>query len=126
MDSEILKETIETILGEIGERPVVGDHYRGGGRNSDVKTPRPIKFSFSNSDHVQQVLRSARRLDSKGGYRSVYICYDRTADERTAYKKLIEQLREKTTEPNRIDFIRNKKIGSFDQNSNREDQTGRK
>ena len=66
MDSEILKETIETILGEIGERPVVGDHCRVGGRNSDVKTPRPIKFSLSNPDHVQQVLRSARQLDSKG------------------------------------------------------------
>ena len=117
-DNEIVKEKVETILEEIGEKPLVRDCCRVGVKKSAVRIPRPIKFSLSNSDHVNQVLRSARQLHSKEGYRSVYICPDRTAEERRAHKKLIELLKEKRkTEPNRTHFIRNSKVMSFDSNS---------
>ena len=91
-DNEKLKEKIETVLEEIGEKPVVRDVCRVGVKKADVKTPRPIKFTLSNSDHVNQVLRSARQLHSKEGYTSVYICPDRNAEERRAHTKLIELL----------------------------------
>ena len=58
-DNEILKEKIETVLEEIGERPPLRDCCRVGIKKTAAKTPRPIKFSLSNSDHVNQVLRSA-------------------------------------------------------------------
>ena len=94
-ENEKLKQKVETILVEIGEKPVLKDFGRVGVKKSDVKSPRPIKFTLSNSDHVNQVLRSARQLHSKEGYRSVYICPDRTAEERRAHKKLMELLKEK-------------------------------
>ncbi len=125
-ENEKLKEKIETVLEEIGEKPVVRDHCRVGLKKSDIKTPRPIKFTLSNSDHVNQVLRNARQLHSKEGYRSVYICPDRTAEERRAYKKLIELLKVKrTTEQNRTHIIRNNKVVSFDTNSDRPVQPGK-
>ena len=117
-DNEVLKEKIETVLEEIGERPLVRDCCRVGIKKTAAKTPRPIKFSLSNSDHVNQVLRSARQLHSKEGYRSVYICPDRTVEERRAHKKLLDLLKEKrTAEPDRTHFIRNNKVLSFDSSS---------
>ena len=122
-ENEALKHKIETVLETIGEKPVVKDYGRVGVKKSDVKTPRPIKFTLSNSDHVNQVLRSARQLHNKDGYRSVYICPDRTAEERRAYKKLRELLKEKRKcEPNRTHIIRNNKVVSFEQSSDRSDR----
>ena len=126
-DNEKLNEKIETALEDIGERPVVRDFCRVGVKRSEVKTPRPIKFTLTNSDHVNQILRSAKQLHSKEGYRSVYICPDRTAEERRAHKKLMELLKEKrAAEPNRTHFIRNNKVMSFEMNSDRTDQTGKR
>ena len=76
-DSESLKEKIETVLEEIGEKPVLRDFCRVGVKKSEIKCPRPIKFTLSNSDHVNQVLRSAKQLHIKEGSRSVYICPDK-------------------------------------------------
>jgi hypothetical protein len=126
-DNEKLNEKIETGLEDIGERPVVRDFCRVGVKRSEVKTPRPIKFTLTNSDHVNQILRSAKQLHSKEGYRSVYICPDRTAEERRAHKKLMELLKEKrAAEPNRTHFIRNNKVMSFEMNSDRTDHTGKR
>ena len=125
--NEMLKAKVETVLTEIGEKPVVRDCCRVGVKKTDVTTPRPIKFSLSNSEHVQQVLRSAKQLHAKEGYRSVYICPDRTAEERRAYKKLVELLKEKRkTESDRTHYIRNNKVVSFELNSDRPVQAGRK
>ena len=120
---EKLNQKIGTILEEIGEKPVLKDFGRIGVKRSDLKTPRPIKFTLSNSDHVNQVLRSARQLHSKEGYRSVYICPDRTVQERRAHKKLIELLKEKrSAEPNRTHIIRNNRVVSFEPSSDRSDR----
>ena len=122
-ENEKLKQKVETILVEIGEKPVLKDFGRVGVKRSDVKSPRPIKFTLSNSDHVNQVLRSARQLHSKEGYRSVYICPDRTVEERRAHKKLMELLKEKrAAEPNRTHFIRNNRVVSSEPSSERSDR----
>ena len=83
-----------------------------------VTLPRPIKFSLNNSEHVAQVLRSAKQLRTKSGFKSVYICPDRTVEERKAYKRLLEQLRDKRkSEPDKNHVIRNNRIASFEKNS---------
>ena len=70
-----------------------------------------MKLSLSNSDIVQQVLRKARLLRTKEGYKSVYICPDRTVEERRAYKKLVEELRTaRKAEPDKFFAIRNNKV----------------
>ena len=119
---EDLLGRLKTLLHEIKEKPVVTDCVRVGIKKSGDKRPRPVKFSLRNADHVAQVLRSAKKLHTKEGYRSVYICPDRNVQERKHLKTLIEQLRVKRkSEPNRTHVIKNNKIVSFDINSVRPD-----
>ena len=114
-ENEKLEEKVETILLEIGEKPLVRDCVRVGIKKSDGNLSRPIKLTLKNSDHVAQVLRNARKLHTKEGYKTVYICPDRTAEERRAYKKLLELLREKRkSEPHRVHVIKFNRVVSFD------------
>ena len=48
----------------------------------------------------------------------MYICPDRTAEERKAYKKLLEELKEKRqSDSEREHFIKNNRVVSRDKNS---------
>ena len=47
---------------------------------------RPIKFTVNSSDMAMQLLRKSFVLRSKENFRSVYICPDRTAEERAAIR----------------------------------------
>ena len=115
---EVLLDKVGKVLEEINEKPVVRDCVRVGAKTPGVSRPRPVKFSLSNSDHVAQVLRSAKWLHTKEGYKSVYICPDRTVQERKSCKILSDQLKEKRkSEPNRTHYIRNNRIVSSDMNS---------
>jgi hypothetical protein len=87
------------------------DCVRVGFKKSDVNLPRPIKFILKDSDHVAQVLRNARQLHTKEGYKTMYICPDRTAEERRAYRKLLELL---ISEPHRVHVIKFNRVLSFD------------
>ena len=113
VENESVLEKVEEVLEEIGEKLLVKGVCRIGVRKPD--TIRPVKFSLTCSDHVKQVLRCAKQLRTKEGFSTVYICPDRTVEERRAYKKLLDQLKEKkTSEPQRTHFIKNNKIVSSD------------
>jgi hypothetical protein len=58
----VLHDSIEKIMGEIDEKPLVRDFFRIGVKRSGAMHARPVKFSLSNTDHVAQVLRSVKRL----------------------------------------------------------------
>ena len=119
---EVLQDKVETVLEQMDEKPVVKDCVRVGVKRPGDSRPRPVKFSLRNSDHVAQVLRSAKKLHTKVGYKSVYVCPDRTVQERKSYKILLDQLKEKRkSEPKRTHFIRNNRIVSSDMNSNSSD-----
>ena len=76
---------------------------------------RPVKFAVSSVDHAIQLMINARKLRTKEGYRSVYICPDRSLEERRAYKKLVEEVKqERTTEPDKVHIIKNRKIVSLE------------
>ena len=112
-NGDVLQDKVKKILEEIDERPVMRDCVRVGVKRSGATLPRPVKFSLSNADHVAQGLRSARRLHTIEGYKSVYICPDRTVQERKSYK-----LKEKRkSEPNRTHSIRNNRIVSSEMKS---------
>lgn len=114
-DSEVIQEKVGGILEVIGEKPLVKNCARVGVKKPGGVLPRPVKFSLSSSDLVAQVLRNARQLHSKEGYRSVYICPDRTVEERKAHKKLVDQLKEKKqSDPDKVHFIRHNNIVSID------------
>ena len=118
---EVLSEKASEIFLEIGEKPAVKDCCRIGGKRGEA--PRPVKLSLSSPDIVQQVLRKARLLRTKEGYRAVYICPDRTLEERMAYKKLLEELKTKrVAEPDKFFTIRNNKVVSVSEdNRHRQD-----
>ena len=116
-DQEMLSDKVSEILQEIGEKPTVQDCCRVGLKKGTI-TPRPVKFSLSSSDLVDQVLRKARLLRTKEGFQSVSVCPDRSVEERRAYKRLIEELKKKRqAEPDKFYIIRNNKIVSTAESS---------
>ena len=62
---------------------------------------------------MRQILRKCKTLRTKVGYKSVYLSPDRTVDERRAFRKLLDELRQKRiSEPDFVHFLRNNKISS--------------
>ena len=90
------------------------------------ESPHPVKLGLSSSDKVKNVLRKARLLRGKEGYKIVYICPDRTADERRAYKKLVEGLKVKKIEEPDIKFFitKNSKVVSVSKDSRSAKEAG--
>ena len=65
-----------------------------------------------------QVLRKARLLRLKEGFKSVYMCPDRTFEERQAHKKLLQELKLKhAAYPDKFFAIRNNEVVSVCKNS---------
>ncbi len=115
-ESEVLEQRVVEILGEVDEKPRVQDCCRIG-LNKEQQC-RPIKFSLSSHEHVTQVLRKSKMLRTKEGFKSVYICPDRSVEERRAFKKLLEELKKsRDAEPNKVFYIKNNKIVGFLRNS---------
>ena len=107
---------METVLAAIGEKPVIKDCSRVGTSRSD--STRPVKFCLRSHAHVAQVLKNARKLRTVDGYKSVYICPDRSVEERKAYKKLVEELKVKrNTETDKVHLIRHNKVVSYNKSS---------
>ena len=72
-----------------------------------------MKLCPSNSDIAHQVISKARLLRKKKDYDSMYICPDRTVEERKAYRKLLEELktsREAEPDIDKFFVIRNGKV----------------
>ena len=86
-DKELVSSKVEEVLAEIDEKPIIiiKDCCRIGSVKEE--SIRPVKFTLSSSDMVQQVLRKARQLRLKYQYKSVYIFPDRTYEEREAFRK---------------------------------------
>ena len=108
---ELLQGKVEAVLAEIGEKPTISDCCRVGTRTDN--SIRPVKFSLRSQAHVTQVLK----LRSIDGFRSVYICPDRSLEERKAYKKLVEEVKMKReTETDKVHFIRHNEVVSHSKN----------
>ena len=114
---EVLENRVNEILAEIDEKPRVQNCCRIGLVKSEQNC-RLVKFTLSSNDHVKQVLTKCKLLRSKEGYTSIYICPDRSVEERVAFKKLLEELKlKRTSEPGYVHSIRNKKIISIPRDS---------
>ena len=87
-DNEVISAKVEKVLAEIDEKPIIKDCCRVG---SIKESTRPVKFSLSSTDMVQQVLRKGRRLRMKEQYKSLHIFPDRTFEERQAFRKQREE-----------------------------------
>ena len=109
--AENLNQRVDDILSEIDEKPRIKDCCRIGIVKPD--TCRPIKFTLSNHDHVRQILQKCKVLRTKVGFNTVYLCPDRGVEERKAFKKLLDELKQKRiSEPDFVHTLRNNKISS--------------
>ena len=130
IEHEKLLEKVEEVLAEIGERLKLAktNCSRVGTKRENVI--RPVKITLNSSDHVNQILRNAKLLHTKAGYSGIYICPDRTAEQRKADKQLWDQLKAKRKlEPKKDHRIRNGRIVSSDKDSieqNRSAQPGKR
>ena len=108
-----LEAEVQKVFSEIDGKPVIRECCRVGLKKPSSK--RPVKFTLSSCDMVNQILRKAKSLRTKEGYSTIYISPDRTVDERRAFKKLWEELQEKRkSDTDRVHYIRNNKIVSAD------------
>ena len=115
-EHEKLLEKVEEVLAEIGEKPKLTNCTRVGTKRE--KVIRPVKITLNSVDHVNQILRNAKLLHTKVGYSGIYICPDRSVEQRKADKRLWEQLKAKRKqEPGKDHRIQNGGIVSSERDS---------
>ena len=83
-ESEVVATKVEEVLSQLNEKPMIKDCFRIGFKKPEAV--RPIKFTVNISDMAIQILRRNFVLRSKENFRSVYVCPDRTAEERAAIR----------------------------------------
>ncbi len=76
-----------------------------------TSTPRPVKVTVANSSHVFQLLRAARKLKDSDKYSNVFVCPDRTSEERKIRRAAVTSLKQKMKdEPGKRHFIRSGRV----------------
>ena len=110
---EELDDIVSEILEEVGEKPQISDCIRIGNGNVTDGKVRPIKVKLSSPDTTRRILSKSGMLKKTENYKTVYLGYDRTVQEREARKKLVEELKLKQAEcPKQYHFIKNNAICS--------------
>ena len=106
---EDLEEKIAGVMGDLGEKPQLLSCKRLGAAASETK--KPVKVTLRSSDAVRQVLSNASKLKKVPERKSVYLCPDRTPEEREFYSKLNLEMKQKIKQnPQQYFFIRNRTI----------------
>ena len=83
-EGEVVANQIEEVLSQLNEKPMIKDCCRIGFKKPEAV--RPIKFTVNSSDMAMQILHKSFVLRSKEDFRSVYVCPDRTDEERAAIR----------------------------------------
>ena len=74
---------------------------------------RPVKCTLTSSTAVHQILLKSRQLKLLDTYKSVFICPDRTPEERAARRALVAELKAANTkQPNHRHYIKHGKVHS--------------
>ena len=108
-DSESVDSKVADLLERLEEKPKVTACRRIGKSKPD--TVRPISIRVQSSSTVALILQKAKKLREIDGYKSIYLCPDRTLEVRNICKKLVNQLKEKrASDQNNRYFIRRGKI----------------
>ena len=110
-NEEQMFDTVSSLFEELGEKPRV-DACRIGKRGN-VAVPRPVKVVLTSSTVARQILVKAKGLRRVERFKKVYICPDRSAEERQARKALVVDLKQRiANEPNRRHYIKSDQIVS--------------
>jgi len=113
-EGEQLPALVTAVLEEIGEKP----HFeatRVGRKRPGSTTIRPVKITVPSSTAVQQILMKTGRLRLVETHKNVWICPDRSSEERATRKHLVTDLKKKRVEQTHLDhYIRYGKVCSRD------------
>ena len=108
-DDEKLNERVAEVFESIGQKPRAETCRVGLKKSKD--SVRPVKAKLSSSLIVDQVLASVRKLRNVPKFSSVFVCPDRSPEQRKIHKELVKELKEMAAaEPNKKFFIRAGKI----------------
>ena len=91
-DNQPLESRVEQILLHIGQKPRIVQCCRLG-IVKDGAT-RPVKVTLSSQAVVGEVLRNAKQLKNVEDCRKIFICPDRTVEQRRTQKELVVKLRQ--------------------------------
>ena len=116
-EKELLENVVGELLSDLGEKPRVSASRIGVKSNESLTKSvcRPVKLTLSNSSVAHQILLKAKTLKDTPKYKSVYICPDRSPEERAARRALVTKLKEANVkQPGMTHFIRNGKVHSVE------------
>lgn len=115
--NEKLEDCVSEVFLQIGEKPRVeaervGSITRSGTRANEA---RPVKVTLSNSALVSRILLKAKDLRLSSNFKEIYICPDRSPEERIRQRKVIADLKERIKkDPGRKYFIKGGKVCTVD------------
>ena len=105
-DGEQLDEKISNVFLEIGEKPqLAAVRLRRRSEEKNGTLCRPVKVTLSSSTAVQQILSRARLLKQTEKLKMVYVSPDRTPEERSARRLLVEERKTKQREDTTRNFF---------------------
>lgn len=107
---EDIVSKLRDVFEELGEKPRVEACRVGAAVTGKV---RAVKVTLGNAALIQQVLAKSRRLRHSSKYKDVFVCPDRTVDQREEQRKLVLELKRLVAaNPEQRYFIKNGKICS--------------
>lgn len=118
--TEEVNENLESAVGEVmqqlGEKPRAAVTRLGKVANiGESRNSRPVKVTFTSSLMVSTILSKSKDLKGTTKFSNVFICPDRSLEQRVAHRKLVSELRNKQKEEaDKRHFIRGDKVYSVD------------
>ena len=111
-NDEDINSVVAEVFQAIGEKPRV-EASRLGKRSN--KSLRPVKVTVTNPTVVSQILSKARNLRKVNEFKSVFVCPDRSTEQRAKQKLLVADLKRLSREQtDKKHFIKNGEILSID------------
>ena len=115
-EKENLDQAVSELFSELEEKPRVQAVNRLGGKGAgEIRSDccRPVKVTLASATSVSQILTKTGRLKQTQNYKSVYVCPDRSRDERAVRRQLVVDLKKAVKEkPGQYHCIRGGKICS--------------
>ena len=110
-ENEEINSTVKDVFQALGDKPRVEACRLG--RQRTGKAVRPVKVTVANSAVVSQILSKAKNLKNIEGYKSVFVCPDRSVEQRVQQQVLVKDLKRLANEQSdKKHFIRSCKIMS--------------
>ena len=112
-ENEQISNKVADLFDELGENTRVSASRVGVKKSGSTPGHRPVKCTLTSSTAVHQILLESRQLKLLDTYKSVFICPDRTPEERAARRALVAELKAANTkQPNHKHYIKYGKVHS--------------